>query len=45
MAVHGSNIIEVSAEGDSPIPIADRQALRENLLEGLIRHTFLTALA
>lgn len=27
-----------AAEGDSPIPAADRQALRDNLLEGLIRH-------
>lgn len=26
-----------AAEGDSPIPAADRQALQDNLLEGLIR--------
>lgn len=33
---------ELAAEGDSPIPAADRQALRDHLLEGLIRHTSYT---
>ncbi len=31
-----------SADGESPIPAADQQALRDNLLEGLIRHVTVT---
>ena len=31
----------VSAGGNSPIPAADQQALRDNLLEGLIRQAYM----
>ena len=31
--------------GESPIPAADQQALRENLLEGVIRHALTLCIA